>query len=55
MANAAKAESVPLSEDQAREIIYGMPYGEWKSKYQTEATEQQLARYKQIGPDDTTD
>jgi hypothetical protein len=55
MANAAKAESVPLSEAEAREMVYGMPYGEWKSRYQAEATEEQLARYKQIGPDDTTE
>ncbi|MEM7361122.1 MAG: DUF1244 domain-containing protein [Pseudomonadota bacterium] len=29
--------------EQAREIIYGMPYSEWKSKYQTEASPEQLA------------
>lgn len=29
--------------EQAREIIYGMPYSEWKSNYQTEATPEQLA------------
>jgi len=30
--------------DQAREVIYGMPYTEWKGKYQKEATaEQQVA------------
>ena len=27
-----------LTRDQARETIYGMPYSEWKSRYQTEAT-----------------
>lgn len=55
MANAAKAQQVDLSEPQAREIVYGMTYDEWKSRHQREATPEQLARYKQIGPDDTTD
>lgn len=32
--------------DQAREIIYGMPYSEWKDKYQTEATPEQLAAFE---------
>lgn len=30
---------------EAREIVYGMPYDEWKAKYQTEATPEQLARF----------
>ena len=29
----------------AREIIYGMPYSEWKEKYQQEATPEQLAAF----------
>ncbi|NND81580.1 MAG: DUF1244 domain-containing protein [Gammaproteobacteria bacterium] len=29
--------------EQAREIIYGMPYKEWKEKFQLPATDQQLA------------
>jgi hypothetical protein len=36
--DAAKARRLDLSRDQAREFIYGMPYEEWKSKYQREAT-----------------
>ena len=31
--------------EQAREIVYGMPYSEWKAKYQLEATEEQLAAF----------
>lgn len=34
----------PLDKTQAREVIHGMPAGEWKAKYQTEATPEQLAR-----------
>jgi len=55
MANAAKKQGVELSDPQAREIVYGMSYDEWKSKFQEKATAEQLERYKQIGPDDTTE
>ncbi len=34
-AEAAEAEGVPLDKAAAREIVYGMPYDEWKSKHQT--------------------
>jgi predicted N-formylglutamate amidohydrolase len=33
---AAAAKGVPLSKEEAREIVYGMPYEEWKAKFQTE-------------------
>jgi hypothetical protein len=29
----------------ARELVYGMPYGQWKEKYQSEATPEQLAAF----------
>jgi len=32
--------------EQAREIVYGMPYSEWKQKFQTPATPEQLAAYE---------
>jgi predicted N-formylglutamate amidohydrolase len=34
---AAAAKGVPLSKEEAREIVYGMAYDEWKAKFQTEA------------------
>ena len=34
-----------LDYDAAREIVYGMPYAEWKDKYQTEATAEQKAAF----------
>ena len=34
--------------DQAREVVYGMPYAEWKEKYQQKATPEQLARFNEI-------
>jgi hypothetical protein len=55
MANAARDQGLDLSEPQARELIYGMPYDEWKSKYQLPATPEQQEKYKQISPDQTTE
>ena len=43
---AAEAKGLPLDKDGARELIYGMPYGEWKEKYQTEATAEQKAAFE---------
>ncbi len=31
---AAEERGIPLTDPQAREIVYGMPYDEWKAKYQ---------------------
>ncbi|MEM7022665.1 MAG: DUF1244 domain-containing protein [Pseudomonadota bacterium] len=42
---AAEERGVPLSYDQAREIIYGMPYQDWKAQHQTEATPEQKAKF----------
>lgn len=36
-----------MGRDEAREIIYGMPFAEWKAKHQSEATEDQLVRMKE--------
>ncbi|MBT8050602.1 MAG: DUF1244 domain-containing protein [Gammaproteobacteria bacterium] len=55
MANAASNQRVGLTDPQAREIIYGMTYDEWKSRFQKKATAEQLEKYKQLGPDDTTE
>lgn len=35
--DAAVAKGIALSKEQAREIVYGMTYDEWKAKFQTEA------------------
>jgi len=50
MAEAAKAKGLELSKDEAREIIYGMPYREWQAKYQTEASPEQLAAFEKARP-----
>jgi len=55
MANAAAEQGVELGESKAREIVYGMTYDDWKARHQTRATPEQLARYQQLSPDDTTE
>ncbi|MCG7504495.1 DUF1244 domain-containing protein [Mesorhizobium retamae] len=49
---AAEAEGVPLSKDQSREIVYGMPYGEWQAQHQTEASDAQKAAFVTNRPKD---
>ena len=43
---AAEKEGVDMDYDRAREKIYGMPYSEWKEKYQTKATPEQMAAFE---------
>ncbi len=42
---AAKDKGVELNDPQAREIVYGMPYDEWKAKHQKEASGDQKAKF----------
>lgn len=42
---AAEAKGLALDKAGAREIIYGMPYDQWKAEYQTEATPEQKAAF----------
>jgi uncharacterized protein len=46
MKEAADAKGVPMSKDQSREAIYGMPFEEWKAKYQREASPEQKAAFE---------
>ena len=43
---AAVKREINLDYDEARELVYGMPYDEWKNKHQQEATKEQLVKYK---------
>jgi len=36
-----------LGKDEAREIVHGMPFGEWKARYQSETTPEQIARMQE--------
>ncbi|GKX35055.1 MAG: hypothetical protein MnENMB40S_26730 [Rhizobiaceae bacterium MnEN-MB40S] len=42
---AARESGIDLSKEASREIVYGMPYDEWKAKHQTEATAEQKAAF----------
>ena len=44
---AAEEKNLEMSYDDAREIIYGMPYAEWKAKHQREATPEQQANFQE--------
>ena len=50
--DAAEAAGVPLGKEEAREIVYGMPYGEWQAKHQREASSEQKAAFEQARPKD---
>ena len=45
----AESREVALSDAQAREIVYGMPYEEWKKKFQKEASPEQLMTFAAHG------
>ena len=49
MKDAADARRVPMSKDESRQLIYGMPYEEWKAKHQKETSEAQQATFKKAG------
>ncbi|HYM29727.1 MAG TPA: DUF1244 domain-containing protein [Candidatus Cybelea sp.] len=42
---AAEAKGIAMTKDASREIIYGMPYDDWKAKHQTEADPAQLKSF----------
>jgi uncharacterized protein len=46
MKDAADAKGVPMSKDESRAIVYGMPYDEWRTKFQTDSTPAQKAAFE---------
>ena len=50
MKEEADAKGVAISKDESREAVYGMPYEEWKAKYQGSASPEQLAAMKKSHP-----
>lgn len=46
---AAEAKGIPVTKDQSREVVYGMPYEEWRAKHQTEASPDQKAAFAKSG------
>lgn len=49
---AAEERGLEMDYEAAREIVYGMPYSEWKDKYQKEASAEQLSAFEQNRPKD---
>ena len=46
MKDAADAKAIPMTKEQSREIVYGMPYDEWRAKHQKEASAEQKAAFE---------
>ncbi|MGQ9368935.1 DUF1244 domain-containing protein [Azospirillum sp. ST 5-10] len=47
---AAKERGVPLTDEEARTAVYGMPYAEWKTLHQREASPEQQQRFEETKP-----
>jgi hypothetical protein len=50
MKDAADAKGVPLTKDESREAVYGMPYDEWRKLHQKEASADQKAAFEKSQP-----
>ena len=46
MKDAADAKGLPMTKEQSREIVYGMPFDEWRAKFQKDASAQQKAAFE---------
>jgi len=46
MKEAADKQDVPMSKEESRERVYGMPYDEWRAKYQKDASVEQKAAFE---------
>ena len=49
---AADEQQVDVSLDEAREVVYGMPYAQWKARYQQEASAEQQADFAKGKPNE---
>ena len=49
---AADERQIEVSLDEAREVVYGMPYAEWKAQYQQEASAEQQAAFAKGKPNE---
>ena len=49
--DAAEAKGIPLSKEESREIVYGMPYEVWREKHQREASAAGQAAFEKNRPD----
>jgi hypothetical protein len=47
---AAEAKGIAVSKDESREIVYGMPYDDWRAKYQNESSPVAKAAFEKNRP-----
>ena len=47
---AAEEQGIGMDYDEARELVYGMPYADWKVRHQTESTPEQRAAWEASHP-----
>ena len=50
MKDAADAKGLPMSKDESREVVYGLPYEDWRAKHQKEASPAQTAAFDKAKP-----
>jgi hypothetical protein len=50
MKDAADAKGLAMTKDESREIVYGMPYEEWRKKHQKEASPEQKTAFEKSSP-----
>ena len=50
MKEAADAKGLEMTKDMSREAVYGMPYDEWRAKFQREASADQKAAFDKAAP-----
>ena len=46
MKDAADAKGLPMTKEQSREVVYGMPYDEWRAKFQKETSSEQKTAFE---------
>jgi hypothetical protein len=49
--SAGEEQGIDIDYEDARELVYGMPYAEWKEKHQQKATAEQLAKFNESNTD----
>ena len=50
MKDAADEKGLPMSKDESRQIVYGMPYDEWRKQHQKDASPEQKAAFEKSRP-----
>ena len=50
MKEAADAQGVTMTKEESREMVYGMPYDQWRAKYQKDASPEQKAAFEIASP-----